>query len=362
MPSHRPPPMRAPRAGLRNRLCRTDDRSDIRGTPDPIAELREVDCFRIMEPHRRPRRAHLAVMPPAHRLVACSSWRWPRRLRPMPGRAVLPSDRRHLGRRRGDPDPGRRRPGSGVGERVRRRNLLTYRDRRLWLRLRRRGRCRIGLRNGWRRRGSRRSDRRRRRSGRFRCGRRLRRGRRVGSTTRRKELEGVDVRLGVTEPYAQVHVGHRVLRLPGRTGLPQHVPFRDRRAATDVQLPEMRQGRLVLARRDRDREAVGGDRPGERHRAGHGRAERESRAEPDVDATMLPGRIRVAAHGEPVQYRTVRRPGPRPRRRAHRKRADNSGSESCEQSRCLGSEHESTVATADGGGNAKLTSCYREPR
>jgi hypothetical protein len=315
-----------------------------------------------MEPHRPPRRAHLAVTPPTHRVVACSSRRWPRRLRPMPDWAVLPSDRRHLGRRRADPDPGRRRPGSRVGERVGRRNLLTCRDRRLWLELRPRGRCRIGLHDGRRRRGSGRRDGRRRRSGRFRCGRRLGRGRRVGSATRRKQLEGVDVRFGVTYPYAQVHVGHRVLRLPGRTGLPQHVAFRDRLATTDVQSPEVRQGRLVLAGRDRDRETVGGDRPGERHGAGHGRAERGSRAETDVDATMLPGRIRVAADGEPAQYRTVRGPGPRPRGRAHGKRADNGGSKSCEQPRCLGSEHESTVATADAGDNAKLTSCYREPR
>jgi hypothetical protein len=361
-PSRRPPPRRAPRTALRNRLSRTDDRSGIGGTPDPIAELSEADCFRSMEPHRPPRRPHLAVTPPIHRLVACSRRRWPRRLRPMPGRTVLPSDRRRLLRRRADPDPVRRRRRSGVGKRVGRRNLFTRRDRRLPLRLGRRGRRRIGLRNGRRRRGSRRSDGRRGRSGGIRCGRRLGQGRGVGSATRRKELKGVDVRLGVTDPDAEVHVGHGVLRLPSRTGLPHRVPFRDRLAATDVQLPEVRQRRLVVARRDRDRQAVGGDRTGEGHCAGHGRAERESSAEPDVDATMLPGRIRVSAHGEPAQYRTVCGPRPRPRGRAHGKRADNTGSESCKQSRCLGSEHESTVATADAGDNAKLTSCYREPR
>jgi hypothetical protein len=295
-PSRRPPPRRAPRAGLRNRLSGTDDRSDVGATPDPIAELSEADCLRSMEPHRRPRRAHLAVTPPTYRLVACSRRRWPPRLRPMPGRAVRPSDRRRLLRRRADPDPVRRRRRSGVGERVGLRNLITCRDRRLWLRLGRHGWGRVRLRDRRRRRGGRRSDRRRRRRGRFRCGRRLGRGGRVGSATRRKELERIDVRLGATDPYAQVHVGHGVFRLPGRTGLRQHVPFRDRLATTDVHRSEMSQRRLVLARRDRDREAVGGDRPGERHRAGHGRAERESGAEPDVDATMLPDRIRVSAH------------------------------------------------------------------
>jgi hypothetical protein len=291
-------------------------------------------------------------MPPTRRVVACANARWPRRLRPIPRRAQLPSDGRRVLRRRADPNPGRRRRRSGVGERIGHRGLLTRRDRRLRVRLRRRCRCGTGLRAGRRGSRSRRRDGRRRRSGRFRCGRRLGRGRRVGSATGRKDLERVDVRLGVTDPNAEVHVGHGVLRLPGRTGLRQHVPFRDELAATDMQLPEVRQRRLVLAGRNRDREAAGGDRPGERDRAGHGRAERGSGAEPDVDATMLSGCVGVAAHGEPAQYRPVRRPGPRPRRRARGKRAEHSGSESYKQSRCLGSEHESTVATADAGGNA----------
>jgi hypothetical protein len=209
-------------------------------------------------------------MPPNRRLVACSSRRWPRSRDPLSCPALRPNDGRLLLRRRADPDPGRSRRGNGVGDRVSRLNLLICRDIRLRLRRGRPGRRRVRLRDGRRGRGSRRCDGRRRRSGRFSCGRRLGRGRRVGSTTRRKELERVDVRLGVTNPNAEVHVWHRVLRFPGRTWFRQHLPLRDGLAATDVQRPEMRQRRLVLARRDRDRQAVCRDRAGECHRAGYG--------------------------------------------------------------------------------------------
>jgi len=209
-------------------------------------------------------------MPSNRRLAGCSCRRWPRRCDPQSCWALLPNDGRRLLRHRADPDPGRSRRGSGVEDRVSRLNLLIRRDIRLGLRLGRPRRRRVRLRGGQRWRGSRRCDWRRRRSGRFRCGRRLGRGRRVGSTTRRKELERVDVRLGATDPNAEVHVWHRVLRFPGRTRLAQDVPLGDGLAATDVQLPEMRQRRLVLARRDRDGQAVCRDRAGECHGAGHG--------------------------------------------------------------------------------------------
>ena len=267
-PSCGPSAERVPRAGLGNRRRRTADRSDVGATLDPIAALPEADRVRRGETCRRPGGgAEHAVTPPNRRFVACSSRRWSRRRDRLSCPAPLPNDGRRLLRRRADPDPGRSRRGSGVGDVVGRLNLLIRRDIRLRLGLGRRGRRRVRLRDGRRRRRSRRCDRRRRRSGRFRCGRRLGRGRRVGSTTRRKELERVDVRLGVADPNAKVHVWHRVLRFPGRAGLRQHVPFRDGLSATDVQLPEMRQRRLVVARRDRDRQAVGGDRPGERHGA-----------------------------------------------------------------------------------------------
>jgi hypothetical protein len=234
-----------------------------------MAALRENDLLGRGETCRRPGGAQHAVMRPNRRLVACSSRRSPRRRDPQSCRALLPNNGRRLLRRRADPDPRGSRRGSGVGDRVSRLDLLICRDR-LWVRLGRPGRRRVRLRDGRRRRWSLSRAGRRRRSRRFRCGRRLGRGRRVGSTTRRKELERVDVRLGATDPNAEVHIWHRVLRFPGRTGLRQHVPFRDGLAATDVQLSEMRQRRLVLARRDRDRQTVCRDRAGECHRPGHG--------------------------------------------------------------------------------------------
>jgi hypothetical protein len=315
-----------------------------------------------MEAGRRPLRGQLADLPPTRRLVARRRRGRPRRLGPTPGRAERPRARRRLLCRQADPDPGRRRRGSRVDERVGRLNLLIRRDGRVRFRPRRRGRCGIGLRSRWKRRRDRWRDGRRRRSGGFRCGRRLGRGGRVGSATRRKELERIDVRLRVTDTNTEVHVGHRVLRLPGRTGLRQHVAFRDRLAATDVQLAETRQRCLVLACCDRDGEAVGGDRPGEGHRAGHGRAERCAAPEPDVDASMLAGRVCIAADGKPAQYRAVRGPGPRPRGRANGERGHHGHGECCEHTRCLESEHESTVATADAGDKTRLTSCYRERR
>jgi hypothetical protein len=361
-PRRSPPAERVTPSVLKSHLRGTHDRGDVGADRDPTAVLPESDRFRHVEAGRRPLRGQLADLPPTRRLIARRRRRRPRRLRPAPGRAVRPCARRRLLCRRADPDPGRRRRGTRVEERVGRLNLLIRRDGRIRLRPRRRGRCGIGLRSRRRRRRNRCRDWRRRRSGRFRCGRRLGRGRRVGSATRRKELERIDIRLRVTDPNAEVHVGHRVLRLPGRTGLRQHVAFRDRLAATDVQLPEMRQGCLVLACCDRDGEAVGGDRPGEGHRAGNGRAERWAAPEPDVDASMLAGRVCIATNGEPTQYPAIRGPGPRPRGRADGERADHRRSKCCEHSRCLESEHGSTVATADAGDKTRLTSCYRERR
>lgn len=300
-PTRGPPAERMTPLGLRSRLRRTQDRGGVGAIRDPTAVLPQVDRFLRMDAGRGPLRAQLAVPPPRRRLAACRRRRRPRRLRPSPCPAgVRPGDRRRLLRRRSDSDPVRRRRGSRVEERIGGLNLFTCRDRHIRLRPGRRGRCGTGLRNGRRR--SRNGCRagRRRRSGRFRCGRRLGRGRRVGSATRRKELERVDVRLRVTDPNAEVHVRHRVLHLPGRTGLGQHVALRNRLAATDVQLPEMRQRRLVLASCDRDGEAVCGDRPGERHRARHGRAKRGGTPEPDVDASVLAGRVRIATDGEPA--------------------------------------------------------------
>jgi hypothetical protein len=287
-----------------------------------ISALRTVHRSNRPRPRRSGSGGCLALTATAQRPVAGARRRRPRcrRSSSMPRQRPLPMNGRRL-RRRADPD---RRAGraTGFGDGVGRRGHSVVRDRRRRLRSGRRRGCGHGLVGGWRCGGSSRCDRRGGRGLRFRCGRRLGRARRVGSATRRKQLERVDVRLGVAHPDAEVHVRHDVFRVPGRAGLSEDVPFRDNVAATDVQFAEMRQCRLVLARRDRDRQAVRRDRPGEGHRAGYGRPEHGSAAQRDVDASMLPGRIRVAAHREPAQHWPFCGPGPRPRGRAHSERAD----------------------------------------
>jgi hypothetical protein len=316
--------------------------------------------MRCVRPRRRRRPACLMVTWRTRRLVTCSGRRWTGS-HPMPRR---PLPRNHGGRlrcSRSDSNSGCRRRRSRVADQLGGSSPVSCRDGRPWAWVGRGRRCQVGRRGRRRRRNVHRCRGRRRRR-RFRCGRRLGRGGRMGAATRRKKLERIDVRLAASDPDAEVHVRHGVLWVPGRTGLRDHVPFRDRLAAMDMQLPEMRQRRLVLARRDRDREAVGGNRPGERHGARNRRAERERSAEPDVDSTVLAGCVCVAAHGEAAQDRPVRRPGPRPRGRAHRKGGEHDGGGGYELSRCPGSEHASTVAAAEAGDNAKLTSCYRERR
>jgi hypothetical protein len=206
------------------------------------------------------------------------------------------------------------------------------------------------------------SGRRTRRGRRLRCGRRLGRRGRAGSAPRRKQAERVDVRLRSADPDAEVHIGHGVLRLPGWARLRERLALGNRLPSANVQLAEVRQRRLVLAGRDRDGEAVDRYRPGERHRAGHGRAKRGRAAQRDVDTTVLAARVGIAAHGESAQDRAVRGPCPCPRRRAGREGKDGRAGETDEPPRCLRREHEATVARACACGNAKLPSCYRERR
>ena len=267
--------------------------------------------------------------------------------------ADLPGDAGGRIGTRPDPDPGRRRR-SGVAPRGGRLDRRVRRRRLLRLRCRVGGRglrwCGRGRSYGWGSRG--------RRLG---CGRRLGRRRRAGGAPRRKEAERVDVRLGA-DADTEVRVGHRVLRLPRRSGLREHVTLRDRLAPTNVQLAEVRQRRFVLTGRDRQSEAVDRCRPGKRDRAGDGRAKARRASQGDVDAAVLATRVRVAAHREPAQDRAVGGPRPGPRRRAGHQRAGGDEPEASEQLRCLRSEHGATVARAGATGHTKLPSCYREPR
>ena len=339
-------------------------RAAVDGGRTRAAETNRIGTLRRVAPSSRvkprPRRCPCGgglALGSNDRRSGSSSWsdprpRWSGRMRRP---ADLPGDRGRIGTR-SDPDPGRRRRRSGVAlrggrldRRDRRRRLLRLRCRRRvgGRDLRRCGRGR-GYRWGSRGRGPR-------------CGRRLGRRRRAGGAPRRKKSERVDVRLGGADADAEVHVWHRVLRLPRRSGPREQVTLRDRLAPTNLQLAEVSQRRFILTGRDRHGEAVDRCRPGECDRAVDGRARARRAAQGDVDAAVLPTRVRVAAHREPAQHRAVGGPRPGPRRRARHQRAGGDEPEASEQLRCL-REHGANVARACATGNTELPSCYRELR
>ena len=260
-------------------------------------------------------------------------------------------------RGRADPDACRGPRGRGLRARVER--LYRHVGGRRWVR-HRRGRG-IG-RSGWRCCGRGRPCRRNRRGGRLRCGRRLGRRGRAGNAAKRKEPERVDVRLGDPDPDAQMDVRDEVLGLPRRAWRREHVALRDRLPSADPQLAEVRQGRLVVAGRDRHREAVDRHGSGERHRAGHRRSDHGHAGQRDVDATVLTRRVRVAADGEAAEHGAVGGPCPCHCRRSRRECTTHRATETGKPLRCLRSEHGATVARAGPSGNRKLPSCYREPR
>ena len=140
-------------------------------------------------------------------------------------------------------------------------------------------------------------------------------------------------------------VGNSVLGLTGRARIGDRGALRDRRAFADAQRPEMGEGDPVsVPRCDRHGEAVRGNLACEGHVARRGGADRARIAERDVDPTVLPGGIRVAADRELAQNRTVRGPRPRPRRSSGTERPADQGGEAEQPTRCPVSEHGATVA------------------
>jgi hypothetical protein len=174
---------------------------------------------------------------------------------------------------------------------------------------RRRGRC-----GGGRRRGARSRSRSRRRGG-FRSRSRRRRGRRWcrrGCRTGREQRGGIDVRVAVAAPDAEMDVRRVVLWLAGRPGGGDRRSLGHDLAAAHAQWAEMRQRRLVpVARRDGHGEPVRRHRPGEGDLARRGCAHSGRVSERDVDASMLPARVRVVAERERAEDVAVRRPAPR---------------------------------------------------
>ena len=144
-----------------------------------------------------------------------------------------------------------------------------------------------------------------------------------------------------------------MLGLTAGSRVGDRVALRYRRALADAQCSKVCERSLVaVARSDRHREAVRRHLPGERNLA-CGRCHNCAGAsQRDVDASMLTGGVRVGPDGELAKDRSVRRPRPRPCRRAGRERPDHRGTQACRPARCPASEHGATVARTAHGGNA----------
>jgi len=160
---------------------------------------------------------------------------------------------------------------------------------------------------------------RRRRGCRLRSGRGRRRGRRgrVGYAPWRKQCEWVDVRLALADPNAEMEIRNLVLDLAARSWIGDGISLRDRCALANAQRSEMGERRLVaVGRRDRHREAVRRNLPGERHLARRRSAHRTRPAHGDVNPSMLTCRVLVAPDRELPEDRAVGGPPPGPGRRA----------------------------------------------
>ncbi len=220
--------------------------------------------------------------------------------------------RRRDGFRRGR--HGGRRLGGGRSRSRRRRHRVVARRRDT----RSRGRHRVVARRWSRRRLGRRRRRQRLRRGGSR-GRRQRRSRghrRDRRRERRQEAEGIEVALVVrVHADAEVNVRNVELGRPARPDRPDRRALRDDGALRDVDRAEMRErdGERV-GRKDRDALSARGHRPGERDLPGRRRDDGRARRGTDVDAAVLPTRVRVRRiERERREHRAGH--GPRPRTR-----------------------------------------------
>ena len=179
---------------------------------------------------------------------------------------------------------------------------------------------------------------------RTRCGRRLGCRGRAGGATRRKQFEWVDVALARADPDTEMNVREVVLRLAGWARLCNDIALHHAGTALNAEGSQMSEGRLVVARRDGHGEPVRRHASCKRHHTRNRRAYRRRRTEGDVDSSMLPSGVGVAADREPAQYGAVDRPRPRHCRRPRHERQDERRAEAHHPSRCPPSEHPSTVA------------------
>ena len=156
-----------------------------------------------------------------------------------------------------------------------------------------------GSRRGGRGRRDRRSrgdGRRRRRCLRARCRR-----------TRGEQPERVDVPFLLRrDAHAQVDARYRMLGLTARAHRGDRRALLDRVALRHLDRAQMNERhRVPIGREDREAPPVRRERAGEAHRAGCRGTDRRSRRARDVDAAVLPGRVRVTGQGERPEDVTV---------------------------------------------------------
>ncbi len=146
-----------------------------------------------------------------------------------------------------------------------------------------------------------------------------RRGDRCGAlrSSRRQEAGWIEVPLFVrVEPDAEMDVRLAHLGVAARSDCPDAVAFGDCRALLNGDRPEVGERHVVpVGRLDRDRLAARRHRARERHDSRSRSEHRRTRIAADVEAAMLPRRVRLrAVEGERLEHRAVGRPRPRARR------------------------------------------------
>jgi hypothetical protein len=158
-------------------------------------------------------------------------------------------------------------------------------------------------------------------------------------------------------------VRHVVLRSAGEAGRRDRGTLLDECAALDEQCADMHQRDLVAARRqDRDGEPV------HRHLAceGHLACDRSAHdlgcADGDVDAAVLPSRIRVVAEREGAEHVALDGPGPCSRLLCGDESPDERDEQDQARLRCPMREHGASVASGPPESQRNLRSCYRVAR
>jgi hypothetical protein len=131
----------------------------------------------------------------------------------------------------------------------------------------------------------------------------------------RQEEQRVEIALRVLDaPNAHVDERHRQRRLAARPDRADRFALDDRRTSRDLERAQVEQGDGESARcQERQRLAPVGNGSGERHGGVDRRPHGRSRGGPDVDAPVLPGRLRIrVVEVERPQHRAFDRPRPGP--------------------------------------------------